>query len=63
MRKGRDGEKSEKKKEKKITAEIVATTSLPVDCLTATDCNTAARAKRKKREKQTGAELCQAQVS
>ena len=29
---------------KKIMAEIVATTSLPVDCLTATDCNDAARA-------------------
>ena len=26
-------------KKKKITAEIVATTSLPVDRLTATDCN------------------------
>ena len=32
------------KKKKKITAEIVATTSLPVDRLTATDCNAAARA-------------------
>ena len=32
-------------KKKKITAEIVATTSLPVDRLTATDCNAAARAK------------------
>ena len=31
---------------KKITAEIVATTSLPVDCLTATDCNAAASAKK-----------------
>ena len=30
---------------KKIMAEIVATTSLPVDRLTATDCNAAARAK------------------
>ena len=29
---------------KKIMAEIVATTSLPVDRLTATDCNAAARA-------------------
>ena len=29
---------------KKITAEIVATTSLPVNRLTATDCNAAARA-------------------
>ena len=29
---------------KKITVEIVATTSLPVDRLTATDCNAAARA-------------------
>ena len=47
MRKGRDGENGggEKKSEKKkITAEIVATTSLPVDRLTATDCNAAARA-------------------
>ena len=45
MRKGRDGEKMvKKKKEKKITAEIVATTSLPVDRLAATDCNAAARA-------------------
>ena len=43
MRKGRDG--GEKKSEKwKITAEIVTTMSLPVDCLTATDCNAAARA-------------------
>ena len=32
-------------KKKKITAEIVATTSLPVDRLMATDCNAAARAK------------------
>ena len=30
---------------KKIMAEIVATTSLPVDRLSATDCNAAARAK------------------
>ena len=30
---------------KKIMAEIVATTSLPVDRLMATDCNAAARAK------------------
>jgi len=49
MRKGRDGENGEKKsggekKKKIITAEIVATTSLPVDRLTATDCNAAARA-------------------
>ena len=50
MRKGRDGEwkkngkKMEKKNGKKITAEIVATTSLPVDRLTATDCNAGARA-------------------
>ena len=43
MRKGRDGE--EKKLEKlKIMLKIVATTSLPVDRLTATDCNAAARA-------------------
>ena len=45
MRKGRDGEKKVKKKWK-ITAEIVATTSLPVARLTATDCNAAARANR-----------------
>ena len=46
MRKGRDGEKKLKKwKKKKITAEIVATTSLPVDRLTATDCNAGVRAK------------------
>jgi len=32
------------KKEKKIMVKIVATTSLPVDRLTATDCNAAARA-------------------
>ena len=45
MRKGRDGEVVVvKKKEKKIMAEIVATTSLPVDRLTATDCNAAAHA-------------------
>ena len=36
--------KKKVKKKKKITAEIVATTSLPVDRLTATDCNAAARA-------------------
>ena len=41
MRKGRDGGENEKKK-KKIMTEIVATTSLPVDRLTATDCNAAA---------------------
>ena len=34
-----------KKMEWKITEEIVATTSLPVNRLTATDCNAAARAK------------------
>ena len=46
MRKGRDGENEMKNGEvKKIMAEIVATTSLPVDRLTATDCNAAARAK------------------
>ena len=39
MRKGRDGET-----EKKIMVKIVATTSLPVDRLTATDCNAASRA-------------------
>ena len=33
--------------EKKITEEIVATTSLPVDRLTATDCNANASAKMK----------------
>ena len=44
MRKIDDGEERKSKKEKKITVEIVATTSLPVDRLTATDCNAAARA-------------------
>ena len=45
MRKIDDGEeKKKKKKRKKIMVEIVATTSLPVDRLTATDCNAAARA-------------------
>ena len=47
MRKGRDGEmelKTEKTEKKKIMVKIVATTSLPVDRLTATDCNAAARA-------------------
>ena len=47
MRKRHDGErnrgKTEKKKRgdifKRITADIVATTSLPVDRLTMTDCN------------------------
>ena len=43
MRKGRDG--GEKKMKKKIMAEIVATTSLLVDRLTAIDCNAAPRAK------------------
>ena len=43
MRKIDDGERKKKKK-KKIMVEIVATTSLPVDRLMATDCNTAARA-------------------
>ena len=38
--------------------EIVATTSLPVDRLTATDCNAAARANI---SKQAGAQLGQAQ--
>ena len=50
MRKGRDGEwkklKKKKTEKKKIMVKIVATTSLPVDRLTATDCNAAARAKR-----------------
>ena len=46
MRKGRDGEMEEKKMEK-IMVKIVATTSLPVDRLTATHCNAAARAKNK----------------
>ena len=47
MRKGRDGESGEmkKKKKKKIMAEIVATTLLPVDRLTAINCNAATRAK------------------
>ena len=44
MRKGRDGEWWNGGEKKKILAEIVATTSLPVDCLTATDYNAAARA-------------------
>ena len=44
MRKGRDGGEKKMKKKEKIMAEIVATTSLLVDCLTATDCNAAARA-------------------
>ena len=35
-----------------ITAEIVATTSLPVGHLTATDCNTAARAKNTHQDKE-----------
>ena len=43
MRKGRDGENG---MEWKIMVKIVATTSLPVDRLTATDCNAAARAKK-----------------
>ena len=46
MRKGRDGESGEVVVvKKKIMAEIVATTSLPVDRLTAINCNDAARAK------------------
>ena len=44
MRKGRDGGEKKVVKKKKIMAEIVATTSLPVESLTATDCNAAARA-------------------
>ena len=36
---------------KKIMVKIVATTSLPVDRLTATDCNAAARAKKNVGEK------------
>ena len=53
MRKGRDGgeKKSGEMVKKKITAEIVATTLLPVARLTATDCNAAARANRKVSEK------------
>ena len=46
MRKGCDGEKMEKME--KITVEIVATMPLPVDRLTATDCNATARANRVK---------------
>ena len=42
MRKGRDGEKTEKKE--KIMVKIVATMSLPVDRLMATDCNAASHA-------------------
>ena len=45
MRKGRDGGDKVVVVKKKIMAEIVATTSLPVDRLTAIDCNAAARAK------------------
>ena len=45
MRNIDDGEKKKRKKKEKIMVEIVATTSLPVDRLTATDCNAAARAK------------------
>ena len=49
MRKGRDGEeKTEKTEKKKIMVKIVATTSLPVDRLTATDCNATARANKPK---------------
>ena len=44
MRKGRDGEKKNGEMVKKIMAEIVATTSLPVDRLMVTDCNAAAHA-------------------
>ena len=44
MRKGRDGEMEKKWKMEKIMVKIVATTSLPVDRLSATDCNAAARA-------------------
>ena len=40
MENGKNG----KWKKKKIMVKIVATTSLPVDRLTATDCNAAARA-------------------
>ena len=40
MRKIDNGEKErKKKKKKKITVEIVATTLLPVDRITATNCN------------------------
>ena len=44
MRKGRDGGEKKNEMKKKIMAEIVATTSLPVDRLTAINCNDAARA-------------------
>ena len=53
MRKGRDGgEKMKKKRKKKIMAEIVATTSLPVDRLNGDDCNAAARAKKRHKNPQ-----------
>ena len=44
MRKGRD-EGKKNGKQRIIMMEIVVTTSLPVDRLSATDCNAAARAK------------------
>ena len=44
MRKGRDGGEKVVVVKKKIMAEIVATTSLPVDRLNGDDCNAAARA-------------------
>ena len=50
MRKGRDGDGET---ELKIMVKIVATTSLPVDRLTATDCNAAARAKNSQTDRQT----------
>ena len=56
MRKGRDGE-WKKKWKKKIMVKIVATTSLPVDRLTATDCNAAARAKINKESRNKYREL------
>ena len=44
MRKGRDGEKMEKKKMENNGENSGPLTSLPVNRLTATDCNAAARA-------------------
>ena len=44
MRKGRDREEKKWNGNLKIMVEIVATTLLTVDRITATDCNAAARA-------------------
>jgi len=60
VKKKKNKKKKKKKKKKKIMAEIVATTSLPVDRLTATDCNAAARAKIREN---VGGEFCMIQPS